>query len=213
MIRRFAYAAVVLVALAPRPALAEPIKFPDPFVGVRGEEGSTFDIFQNVKKGLVKSITFAFTELGGFGLENEFLSLDPSRKNEFRGNFVLEEDGFSVTLLFGSPISLRSSSYAHRRYSQRRYSHRRSGLPCSNYDEDEPNCTIQVYLYPGLGDEFRGPYATSLRAINGVPIDTTPIPAPVPEPVPAPVPEPGTLLLMGTGIAGLAARRMRRRSS
>jgi hypothetical protein len=208
MIRRFAYAAVVLVALAPRPALAEPIKFPDPFVGVRGEEGSTFDIFQNVKKGLVKSITFAFTELGGLGLENEFLSLDPSRKNEFRGNFVLEEDGFSVTLFFGSPISRRSSSYSHRRYS-----HRRSGLPCSNYDQGEPNCMIQVYLYPGPLDDVRGPYVTSLRAINGVPIDTTPIPAPGPEPVPAPVPEPGTLLLMGTGIAGLVARRMRRRSS
>jgi hypothetical protein len=236
MIRRFAYAAVVLVALAPRPALADPIKFPDPFVGVRGEEGSirdddgfhtlgtagcadisaelgvsafcqTFDIFSDVfpKYGgrSIQSMTLAFTELGGFGLESQFLSPDTSGFNELGGAFEVEDDGFSVTLFFQEQNTPPPSNFSLRRTS---FFYPPPGIACNTGNgRRKPFCTIQIYLYPGQGEDDRDPYAVSIRAINGVTTDTTPIPAPVPEP--------GTLLLMGTGIAGLAARRMRRRSS
>lgn len=231
MMRRIVFAALLVFSgFAAVPAYADPIPL-DPFVGVRGGDGSipdsdlgfhklgttgcedisktlgvsafcqTFDIVTNVFDDdddyysdgrFIESLTLAFTELGGFGLENQFLSSDPSGFNEL-GGFV-PQGAFEVTLF--EQIMLLSSSY----YSP-------SGIPCNEGSGGlkDPFCTIQIYLYPKPEEGFRGPYAVSIRAINGVTIDETPIPAPVPEP--------GTLLLMGTGIAGLAARRLRRRSN
>ena len=229
--RRIAFVAfLVFCGLAALPAYADPI-LPDPFVGVRGGDGSidsddfgfhdmndgncpvigtfsvsclTFDIVHEVSFGTVRSITLAFTEFSatseetdGFGLPNEFLSLDTSSANLFQGAFVKSEDGFSVTLNFSPPPvpSLSSSAFSTASVVP-------PGFSCNSYEG--PNCRLQIYIYPGLGEEDHSPFEVSLRAINGQTIDTTPIPAPVPEPA--------TLLLMGTGIAGLTARRLRRRS-
>ncbi len=103
MMRRIVLSAfLVFCCFAAMPAYADPIRPPDPFVGVRGGDGSVdstdfgfhamtdgncpdlagavclnFDILQNVG-GSIQSITFAFTS-GGFGIPSSEFQLDAVR--------------------------------------------------------------------------------------------------------------------------------------
>jgi len=222
-----AFTVVAALGLVPSSALAGPIVI-DPIIGVRGGDvGSTasnnsdfaamaggscgVDLVEHFGAGNVfcesffivdptpppfsessyvppfnvYSVTLRFSDASG-GIVNTalFADSDPDR-NEFGGFSRSVADSYAVTLTIPSEGSLSC------------------GIN-SPSAESHTTC-FQVYLAIPQNETVNGPYGVSLTAINGIQQDPTL--------APVPTPEPGTLALLGLGLAGVAGRRLRRKSA
>lgn len=214
---------LTLVSLVPRPASADSLL--DPIIGIRGAKGGSPEITDSSPQGFVACGELGFEDLSGYicsaynlgfefvdGLYAVDLSFEKLGQDIPVSEIFLDElsDFSQMEVVDENTVRLFGGSGTN------------GALACDN---EGTNCvgganggieilsTVSLFSFLAPGDDaivfLREPckYETC-GAPN--PLDYT---VSATNPQNTPVPEPGTLLLMGVGLAGVAGRRFRQRAS
>jgi hypothetical protein len=197
-----AFAILVTALLIPTVAKADAISLVDPIIGVRGDDSGS----PPVTDGSIQALDTCSGVLTGFFCADYFNNL--------------EVNLFAIDLSFWDTGGLPIPTDGGENYSPSSLSDFQNIASVGDFtirlcDTSEAGAiacgTIDVIDSPITpGEHFQvyssQPGFVSVQGVNGVPNSNAPDPS-------APIPEPGTLLLMGTGIATLAGRQFRRKGN
>jgi hypothetical protein len=213
MMRRSAFLVVLaLVGFNALPAQADPVRI-DPIIGVRGgEDFGSPPLFPGATGALTACEGFenfgSFDDLGGFNclvlqIPEDFAGNITSLTIQFfsDGDPILNNDDGDSTFFLGAFESNADFDVLERVGD---FGLRLSGIEgnslrgCGELGSSSCGAGDDVLFYfRAVGNEVFGDLSLTVDEINDVGV----------------IPEPGTILLLGTGLAGLAGRRLRRRQN